>query len=564
MKKLSLLIICLCISFCTVAQIQIVYVKTKGRLGSNGQVIPGQPIGGVVIKIKGLSNAFVSSHDGIISFPIPANKFFIQSVKKQGYVLSDPEATARQYTYSSNPLILVMETPSQLTDNKLANERKIRRTLQRKMQDKEDEIEALKEQNKITQEEYQKMLQQLYNEQENNEKLINDMAVRYSQIDFDQMNEFDRRINVCIMNGHLAEADSLLRSKGDISDRIAELQIKERLSIATQTIEASIKAHEEARMDLAEDCYRFHERFLIEQQYDSAAYYLERRAALDTTNVRWNLDAGKFVMNYLFSKQNESIAYNYFKKALQLSLGKDEEDLDLANTYMCLGDMNFKWSNYSEAYQSYDKAVHIFETFDINDIDACQCMERIALSYNSMKLHEKAIEQLLSTLSNYQTFHHERKDLIANCHINLGTAYENNKEYPQAFSHYENALLILDSITDRPIIEKAYCYNNMGSVCDKQELYDDAIKYYSSSLDIITKLKDLKIRQLDIGYIYNNLASTYFNQSNYKMALDYYIKSLHFLCSRLDKNHPTIKTIQENIIVTINEMAQSDSWEDEF
>ena len=82
----------------------------------------------------------------------------------------------KQYDYSTNPLILVLETPEQLTDDKLASERKIRRTLQRQLQQREDEIEDLKEQNKITREEYQQALQQLYAQQETNEKLIGEMA----------------------------------------------------------------------------------------------------------------------------------------------------------------------------------------------------------------------------------------------------------------------------------------------------------------------------------------------------------------------------------------------------
>ena len=45
----------------------------------------------------------MSQANGTFSFPIPANKFLILSVKKQGYVLADPETTTRQYSYSFNP-----------------------------------------------------------------------------------------------------------------------------------------------------------------------------------------------------------------------------------------------------------------------------------------------------------------------------------------------------------------------------------------------------------------------------------------------------------------------------
>ena len=555
MKALKLIIIFLCISFCMAAQVQQGYVKTLGKPNH-----PGKKLDGVIITIK--TGQTVMSHtNGNFSFPISKDStFVILSVKKKGYTLVDTDILNRRLFYSKNPIILIMETPDKIAKDKQHIERKIRRTLESQLQAKEDEIDSLRAQNKLNNEEYYKAMEQIYSDMESSQRLISEMAERYSKFDYDTINELDLRIAESIINGNLIEADSLLSQKGSISERIT--QINSRIDISRNDViamlDAKIKA---AAMDLAEDCIFFYEKWSMQWEYDSAAYYLSLRSSLDTTNIKWNLDAGKFIINYLFSKQNDNIAYNYFMRALQFSLSKEEEDYDLANAYMCIGDMYFKWSNYNEAFKTYQKAFHVFEAFNANDIDACQCMERIALSYNSMKLYDKAIEQLLSTLSKYNQFHNERKDLIANCHINLGAAYENSEEYSEAFSQYEKALLILDSITDYPSLEKiAYCYNNMGSACEKQKRYDDAIKYYTLSLDIITHFKDLKFRQLDLGYLYNNIASSYYNQENYKKALDYYIKSLHFLSSRLDKNHPSIKTVQENIITTINEMVQSDSW----
>ena len=140
MKRLLLYLTYICITFSASAQTQQGYVKTRGRL-VNGHVVAGQRLSGATVQVKG-RNAVVSKANGTFSFPVSANRFVVQSVKKQGYVLVDPEVTARQYSYSSDPLIFVLETPSQLTEDKLANERKIRRTLQRQLQAKEDEIEA--------------------------------------------------------------------------------------------------------------------------------------------------------------------------------------------------------------------------------------------------------------------------------------------------------------------------------------------------------------------------------------------------------------------------------------
>ena len=226
------------LALCAMAQNQQGYVKTKGRLNNDGKVVPGKYLNGVVIQVKGYSPVITDSQ-GRFSIPVDGGTFMIQSVKKQGYDLIDKDALQQVYHYSSNPLVIIMESDQQLKDDRLAIERKIRRTMQRQLQAQEDEIEALMEQNRITKDEYQKKLEQLYAEQENREKLISNMAERYLQTDYDQMDEFNLRINDCILNGKLVEADSLLQSKGDIRDRLKALEESQEL-LKRQAIDLAI------------------------------------------------------------------------------------------------------------------------------------------------------------------------------------------------------------------------------------------------------------------------------------------------------------------------------------
>ena len=116
MKRFLWLLLSLSLSLYAVSQTQQGYVKTKGRKGSNGNVVPGKRIVGATVQVKG-RNAVITQANGVFSFPIPANRFYIQSVKKQGYVLTDPEMLTKQYVFSSNPLILVLETAEQQTDD---------------------------------------------------------------------------------------------------------------------------------------------------------------------------------------------------------------------------------------------------------------------------------------------------------------------------------------------------------------------------------------------------------------------------------------------------------------
>ena len=320
-------------------------------------------------------------------------------------MLVDPEVTAKQYNYSSNPLVLVLETPTQQTDDKLANERKIRRTLQRQLQAKEDEIEALKEQNKITQEEYQKQLQQLYAEEEKNEKLISDMAERYAQLDFDQMDEFNLRISDCILNGRLTEADSLLRTKGDINTRIANLQREEtalaaeeaELAQRQQNLEKGKAVTQATKEDIAQDCFYRYELFLMNHQNDSAAHYLELRASLDTTNVEWLNKAGLFLFDYL---ANYQLSLNYYQRGLKQSIEQYGEDNEWSATFFNnIGLVYLELDNNEKALDYFLKALPIFDAVHDNDHLSATALtySNIGRIFHQQGNYNKALEYQLKT-----------------------------------------------------------------------------------------------------------------------------------------------------------------------
>lgn len=274
-------------------------VKTRGRM-VDGILQPGVGIQGAIVQVKDRT-AVMSESNGHFSFPLQSNSFSLISVKKQGYQLVDMEA-CRSYKSTSDPIYLVMETPEQQQADLVAAERKLRRTLQRQLREYEDEIDAMK----VSMEEKNRLLAELYKKQENNEKLIAEMAKEYAALDYDQMDAVNQRISDAILNGRLTEADSLLRAKGDIASRVAQIRKEQQ---AEQIREEEIRREKEALAasregtmkkmeDLANDCYSFHERFKLANQRDSAIYYIELRAELDTNNVLWQFDAGFYISEH--------------------------------------------------------------------------------------------------------------------------------------------------------------------------------------------------------------------------------------------------------------------------
>lgn len=313
--RFAITILVTIISLSVYGQPQQGYVKTKGRM-VNGKHVPGQGLVGATVDIQGGNSYNVQNKDGSFSFPIPSQTFVVKSVLKKDYQLIDVDALKKSYHYSKNPLYLVMEKPEQQKQDLLESERKIRRTLQRQLQKREDELDALKEEHKITIEEYQEALQQLYASQEKNERFISNIAREYAQLDFDQMTDLNRRIHDAISNGRLVEADSLINSKGDIYRRIAKLNQHHDANVRVRSdLEKSEMLEQSNRMEIAEDCYCKYKVFIQANRVDSALCYLKMRADLDSTNIQWAWDYAQLCdgqKNYIGSRE-------YYERALLLT-----------------------------------------------------------------------------------------------------------------------------------------------------------------------------------------------------------------------------------------------------
>ena len=236
MKRIyACIILIMCICFAN-AQTQQGIVKTRGRM-VNGQLVAGTKLPGATITLS-FGNALVSGNNGGFSFNVPVGKTYsLVMAKKQGYTLADPEYTRRSFKYSaSNPFYVVLEDENQRQADINAATRKVRKTLNAQLEKREEEIEALKAKNKITEKDYQERLKQLYDSQSKSEQLVKEMAERYASTDYDQLDEFNRKIQMYIEEGELQKADSMIRSKGDMEKRVAEYH---------NVVEANKKVREE-------------------------------------------------------------------------------------------------------------------------------------------------------------------------------------------------------------------------------------------------------------------------------------------------------------------------------
>ena len=404
MKKYLLFLCLLATISASFAQTQRGYVKTRGRLAANGSLIPGTRLTGATITFKG-NVAVVSGPNGAFSYPMRSKTFSVESVKKKGYQLYDPDLLGRTHSYSSNDLLVVMDTPENVLEDRLAAVRKIRNTLQKQLNEKTNELAALKKQHKITEEEYQKKIQALQKAQDKNEELISEMAERYSTLDFEAMDDFRRRVAAYIQNGELTRADSLLNTKGSMEERCAELA-REREALR-KNAEALRKRQEEQEKgeahyakkleDFAADCYNHFEICKLRHDNDSAAYWIELRACQDSTNVDWQLQAGRFIDDYIADYHK---ALRYYQRALHSAMVQEGEKCEhVATSYNNMGSVYDSQGNYPKALEMLQKALAIqLEVLGANHPSVATSYNNMGSVYHSQGNYPKALEMYQKAL----------------------------------------------------------------------------------------------------------------------------------------------------------------------
>ena len=540
MQRLFLIVCLLASVFAVFAQTQHGYVKTRGRMNANGTVVSGTRLTGATITFKGRGSV-TSGTDGVFTFAVPNKTFCIISVQKNGYQLYDNDLLGRNYNCSSNDLLVVMDTPDNVLADRLESEKKIRRTLRRQLQEKEDEIEVLKEQQKITEEQYRKQLQELYATQENNEKLISEMAERYSTMDFDQMDDFQRRVAAYIQNGELTRADSLLNTKGSMEERGAEL---DRENAVIKANAEELKKHQEEQAqsealyakkleDFAADCYSRFEICKLRHDNDSAAYWLELRAKKDTLNCDWQKDVGIFVSNYLADYE---MALRYYYRVLHLTQSKfGENHPDVATIYNNIGITYNSQREYFKALEMHKKALKIrIELYGENHPDVALSLYNVGavcyslgsfLSVSGTDLiFSTAMELFQKALKTHLEISGENHPDVANTYSGIGSVYSYQGDYPKALDIYHKSLKILLDVYGKNHPGVARSYNNIGYVYESQGNHQQAVEMLQESLKIWLDIYGEN--HPDVATNYNNIGDAYESLGDYPTALEMYQKAL--------------------------------------
>ncbi len=523
-------------------------------------MIAGQRIAGATLYFRDISTVG-SGADGTFTLAVPGKSFMLTRVQKNGYELADRDLLGKTYSTSSEPFIVVMDTPDALLAQRLSSERKLRRTLQQQLQAREDEIEALREQQRITEDEYHKKLQELYASQENNEKLIADMAERYARMDFDQLDDFRRRVAACIQNGELTRADSLLSTKGSVEERAARLgrqrdAIREDAADLARRHEAhdkSVALHSKELEDFGADCYSRAEICLMEHKNDSAAYYLELRANTDTLNAEWQFEAGIVTVDYV-AEYNKSI--QYLNRALRIFSSQQGDIKYIAYIYHKLGINYSVLALYDAALENAFKALEIFrETLGENSVEVSGVYNSISSIYSVVGDYEKALEYLEKDL-NIALQKGDSSD-IAITYCDLGNVYRMLGDYDKAEEYLEKSISLYIDNHKEDDEGLSDSYNIISLVCTSRGDFNKSLEYLEKALEIALKWYDDS--QPLVANIYNNMGLNYHYLQEYGKALEYYDKSVRTNIRTKGERNPSVAIDYNNIAGVYHQQGDYDT-----
>ena len=496
-------------------------VKTPGRL-VNGKVVPGMLLQGAVVRVDG--RQAVVAKDGRFSFPVKGGSFTLKSVSKQGYKLMDVEV-CRQYQYSATPLYILMYDPDKQQSEQLAKERKLRRELQRRLQQREDEIEEMQ----LSLEEKNRLLAEINQQRDDNEKIIKGMAQYYATLDYDQLDEFQQNVCGMLEEGRLEQADSLLRTRGDIYQRIKGIREEHAFIVQEQAnlderrklLDKSKEGTQKKMESIAADCYSFYQRFLMAHKNDSAASYLELRASLDTTNIEWQTDAGDFMEGYI---ADYSKALDYYQRALRLSLLLDDTNgCFVAKSYCNVGDVCLDKDDFDKAFEYYNKALE-------RSIKNSKYGGQLSGIYNCLGHYYDRTHNYVKALEFYDKKKKIDKKMygkesleFANSLNSIGCVYTHMGRYSKALKCFETSLAIKVGMCDADDPYFSIDYNNIGMVHAKLGEFDKALEFYAKSLNIHKKNYGEKHPLVANSYL--NMGAVYLEKMEFATALDYFGKA---------------------------------------
>lgn len=534
------------------AQIQNGYIKTLGRPGQKGRALSN-----VTVRVKGEHNPVVSRADGTVELLMKGKKngdaYSLQQVRKTGYELNDADIIGRQYAFSDRvPLTIVMVSTAQLQADKQRISNNAFHSAEKNYKARMALLDKQKDEGKITAEKYRTELQDLQDKFVKYQGMIGELANHYAHVDYDNLDKKEREINICIEKGKLERADSLLRMLIDPADVLKHN--KEALSKLDRQLAEGHDMLNKANADMAavlkqqekdaEYLYLLYTIALSEFDNQKAERYIVIRAALDTLNVDWQIQAGEFFATYLsdFDK-----AEGIYQRALQNVISSGgEKTVEAAECYNHIGHIHYQRGEYDAALEYHKKALAIQEeVLHEGDQDFSSTYNQMGMCYDLKGDSEHAFDYYNRSLNSVRAAKGDIHPTVATGYNNLSAYYLGRGDISKSIEYQFMSLGILRQVYGEKHPDVAANYINISNLYLYKGEADSAIVYIKKAYSLSKKL--FGKQHPYIARILISQSNAYGYKAEYTKAIESNEESLKITERLFGSNHSEVAICYNNI-----------------
>lgn len=463
-------------------------VRTIARKGQ-----AGQPIEGAVIRLQGSHNKVASRANGDFSLLLynlqNGEAYSIASVVKSGYEPAEQELIGKRIPCSEHvPLEILLVSRLQLMQEREAIEAKARENVESYYQARLDSLERLLAEKRISEAEMTLQKQRLESQYENFEPLLQAMSDVLARTDYQRMDSLTALMQQAIENGNPEEAERLLREKGSVEQREAVLrEWGKNIDALQREVNKNQSEYSKQKRQLEDDCYRMYAACLTRFQNDSAALYIQKRAALDTLNVDYQLQAGQFVMTIM---ADYPLAKIYYERAYRICETKyGEMTGQMATSCNELGMLAKKQNELDEALLWYNRSLVIREKIrGKNSPAVAEALNNLGELYRAKNDLKKTMDCHKRALKIREKHFAANSLEVAESKNNIAGVHFQQKQYDKAEALYKEVGEVYETNSKVPQDKMADNCNNLGSICFMQEKFAEATEYFEKALSIYRRV----------------------------------------------------------------------------
>ncbi|PKV48179.1 CHAT domain-containing protein [Aquimarina sp. MAR_2010_214] len=250
---------------------------------------------------------------------------------------------------------------------------------------------------------------------------------------------------------------------------------------------------------------------------------------------------------YYWKNKDYKKGLEYYQKSLAVReevLSKDH--LDMANSYIDMGNIFFMRQDYNKALAYYQKSLIIRKKqLGMHHVEISDSCFNIGLVYDRKEEYDIALLYLNKSLSIQVNHSNKNWKEIAKPFKVIGDVYRKKGNYNKGLSYYKEYLKILIGVFGENHFKIVYAFNKIGIIYQYKGEYDIALHYYNRAIDIKNKIS--KADEKYNNPMYNNIGIVYKYKGEYEKALIYLKKALRRNLKVKGENHPFVPLNYNNI-----------------